>query len=168
MNIREIILEKIKTVGANGLVNGAAECGCGGDYLFHCGHVDFDCELATNLKCKNRYSNCEHCGGEGVRCEDYYVPFERKGETKKLKRCLYCGARRELFYGDSGRWSVVCHGNMLHNSVVHHDPDELIEALDAEWCIGDGCTCTRCWTPGNCNDCEKETAEHHASVPTAE
>ena len=58
MNVQEIILEKMKAVGADGLYNSDGECGCGDDDLFPCcNSMDgfLDCQLAKNVFIK------DHC-----------------------------------------------------------------------------------------------------------
>ena len=69
MNVIDIILEKINAVGADGLVNVDAECGCKKDNLCPCGQLYTDCELAENIKCKTR--DCENCND--VNCHDYFI-----------------------------------------------------------------------------------------------
>lgn len=46
MNILDMLKEKIAQCGGDGLVNGAAECGCTIEDLAPCGEICDDCELA--------------------------------------------------------------------------------------------------------------------------
>jgi len=46
MKVKEIIIEKLKQLGADGLVNSEAECGCDIDDLCPCDSYCLDCEPA--------------------------------------------------------------------------------------------------------------------------
>ena len=84
MNVKDIILEKIEAVGADGLC--IFDCGCSKDDLFACGYPGKDCMLASSFVAKDRCTleNCNpcNCDFEGY-CEGYevdknsiiYVPF---------------------------------------------------------------------------------------------
>ena len=65
MNCREIITEKLKALGADGLANTDAECGCGIDDLIPCNSDPSGFEPAK--KSKSRYYD-DYC----------YKPMEDK------------------------------------------------------------------------------------------
>ena len=74
MNVQEIILEKMKAVGADGLYNSDGECGCGDDDLFPCcNSMDgfLDCQLAKNVFIKDhcKPDDCDGCTYDG--CDGY-------------------------------------------------------------------------------------------------
>lgn len=48
MSCKEIIIAKLKELGADGLCR--EECGCGLDDLFPCDECQFDCEPAKKIK----------------------------------------------------------------------------------------------------------------------
>jgi len=84
MNIQEIVLEKIKATGADGLCGD--DCGCGGEDLFWCAEpVPIDCQLARQVLIKDhcKPEDCEachiSCDGYGEACitdAKMYVPFK--------------------------------------------------------------------------------------------
>jgi len=75
MNVSEIILEKINAVGADGLCNGDAGCGCSKDEfcLMECPHLE-NCVLAKKVFIKD-YCSPEKCDDESKewhgRCMNY-------------------------------------------------------------------------------------------------
>ena len=88
MNIKEIVLEKIKATGADGLCG--YDCGCGGEDLFWCAEpVPIDCELARRVLIKD-HCNPEDCEACHISCDGYgeacitdakmYVPFKEGGQ----------------------------------------------------------------------------------------
>jgi hypothetical protein len=97
MNVKEIILEKMKSAGADGLCNSDGECGCGGDGLFDCYNEVggfLDCQLAKMVLKKDhcKPEDCESCIYD---CDAYaeacitdaklYIPLEVKGEPHEQK-----------------------------------------------------------------------------------
>jgi hypothetical protein len=63
MTIKEIIVEKLKAIGADGLCN--CDCGCTLDNLFPCGDVYSECMPAVRGKCG---PECDICEGKPPYC----------------------------------------------------------------------------------------------------
>ena len=90
MNVKEIILEKIKVAGADGLCNSDGECGCGDDDLFPCcNSMDgfLDCQLARAVLAKDycKTEDCENCPFEcdsaGEACTTkLYLPLTERSQ----------------------------------------------------------------------------------------
>jgi len=71
MNIREIVLAKIKEVGADGLMNRDNCCGCRTERINKCNYSNlFDCELAT-AALKASYCRPEDCAHCSLGCSGY-------------------------------------------------------------------------------------------------
>ena len=91
MNVREIILEKIAAVGADGLCRD--DCGCGGEDLFCCAEpVPPDCVLAKAVLIKDHFKgadDCQTCEASRDYCEfciadkKIYVPLTKTKETNE-------------------------------------------------------------------------------------
>lgn len=54
MNVKEIVIDWLKTHGYTGLANTSIECGCGLDDLMPCGDdcIDAECEAGYRWKCE--------------------------------------------------------------------------------------------------------------------
>ena len=85
MNVREIVLEKIAAVGADGLCN--EDCGCSKDDICFYDGIPEDCVLARAVLKKEHChpENCEQCNiscdAYGEACitdEKMYIPLELK------------------------------------------------------------------------------------------
>ena len=61
MNVLEIVHEKIKSSGADGLCHTDTACGCGLDDFAPCDNINGDCETAKRYR-------CQKCG------DDVYIP----------------------------------------------------------------------------------------------
>lgn len=80
MTVREIVIEKLRALGADGLCNVQTECGCGGcdlDDVAPCDHFDFECEPARKVDCPGEGS-CEEATVFGGPCACHYEPIEEE------------------------------------------------------------------------------------------
>ena len=65
-NLRELIHEKLLSIGAEGLCNPDLECGCSIDDLMPCGEPD----LENCVAARRSFENNKSYSGEG-----YFMPF---------------------------------------------------------------------------------------------
>jgi len=78
MNVRDIVLEKINAVGADGLVSACGFCSCGKDYLFDCQGCCPDKEIDP-CHC-SRIPDCILADKVEDDHDIWYVPFQSKGD----------------------------------------------------------------------------------------
>lgn len=77
MNVRQIVIEHLKKIGADGLC--ADECGCGIDDLFPCGNPDIDeCKPAKRHDCDGTCG----CFWDGL-SSDCYRPIDTQNEPEE-------------------------------------------------------------------------------------
>lgn len=74
MTVREIVIEKLKAMGAAGLCNPDEECGCGLDDFLPCGEMNMECEPARKIPCPGNDPLDEtQCENAEYGCSHHYV-----------------------------------------------------------------------------------------------
>ena len=80
MNVMEIVKSHLEKIGADGLCNGDAECGCGIDELAPCESIGHACVPATKTILDEECMD-DHClAGIADEGQEWYFPFHYEEE----------------------------------------------------------------------------------------
>lgn len=72
IDMGELIRAQLRELGADGLVNPELECGCSINDLWPCGGPDVGvCQAGQRLSTPHAHESSDY--------DDFYVPFQRKG-----------------------------------------------------------------------------------------